>query len=147
MIETLSLKTHAEWIFQSSRYSEWFGPRSLLTLVMISDTFLRLKISSIDFKYANYNGHTIISLPSIHSGLKRNFHHEKQGLLHVSDGRPSAVACNASVTKQKLGIDKVLVDPQNIQTDCPENASKIFLVHFLSELRFLYDLVKNANKK
>ena len=51
------------------------------------------------------------------------------------------------VTKQKLGIDKVLVDPQNVQTDCPENASKIFLVHFLSELRFLYDLVKNANKK
>ena len=28
--------------------------------------------------------------------------------------------------KPKVGIDKVFVDPQNVQTDCPENASKNF---------------------
>ena len=30
------------------------------------------------------------------------------------------------LTKQKLWIDKILVDPQDAQTDCSENASKNF---------------------
>ena len=54
------------------------------------------------------------------------------------------------IRKPKLGIDKVLVDPQNVQTDCPENPSKNFNQFFPFSCVFCTicwkTLIKNSRK-